>query len=601
MNRFHLICRVRSAIACAVQWGTQQVTHKVRHAWSNRLLWGVSCCGLMALFTLIWEIGWPLNQAMLGKIQLFTWGIVVVAAIAELGLTLLEKDRTYLLRAIFLLALPVVAVAQLLFGETVMSVLGVIVPKQTVPTLALGVVQFTLILPSTVRIIRWMRDQSWFSRIPPGLLGVISFALAITAGAAFLMTPNATYQPIHWIDAFFTSTSAVCVTGLSTLNVETQFTFTGQAIILVLIQIGGLGVMTLTYFLALIAGQGIGLRDRVALRDLLSEDNLGRVSSFVWHIILATFLIELAGILLLHHFWAPTHADPSRLWWDCVFHGISAFCNAGFSTYGDGMMNASVINNHGVHVVIMLLIIAGGFGFALFTELLRYFYARLSNVWIKQQRLLPRLSVHCRLAALMTIILLVGGTFGFVISGNSWWEALFNSVSTRTAGFNISNFGAHGSSALVVACILMAIGGNPGGTAGGVKTTTFALSMLEVRRILRGLKDLRLWDRRASRDAVEKSLVTVVLSIAWISAASFLVGMFNTAASHGDIVFECVSAFGTVGLTRGLTPILAEPSKAVIILTMFAGRIGILAFVLSLAGPPKPSNYRLPETRVPLG
>lgn len=555
----------------------------------------------MALFTLIWEIGWPMSQSMLAKAQLFTWGIVVLAAITELALTLLEKDRTHLLRAMFLLALPVIAVGQLLLGETVMGILDVIFPKKIVPILALGVVQVTLILPTILRIIRWMRDQLWFNRIPPGVLGVLSFALAIIVGASLLMTPNATHEPIKWMDAFFTSTSAVCVTGLSTLNVETQFTFTGQAIILVLIQIGGLGVMTLTYFLAMIAGQGIGLRDRVALRDLLSEDNLGRVSSFVWHIILATFLIEFIGILLLHHFWAPTHANPSRLWWDCIFHGISAFCNAGFSTYGDGMMNASVIDNHGVHVVIMLLIIAGGFGFALFTELLRYFYARISNAWLKQRRMLPRLTVHCRLAALMTSILLVGGTLGFVISGNTWWEALFNSVSTRTAGFNITNFGAHGSSALVVACILMAIGGNPGGTAGGVKTTTFALSILEVRRILRGLKDVRLWDRRASRDAVERSLVTVVLSITWISVAAFIVGMFNTTTSHGDIVFECVSAFGTVGLTRGLTPELAEPSKAVIILTMFAGRIGILTFILSLSGPPRPLNYRLPETRVPLG
>jgi len=569
--------------------------------WSRRLVWIASCCGLLAFVTLVWEIGWPVSPVTLSWIRAVTWGMVVIAALVELALNLLEQKKEHLRRGMILLALPVLAGMQMLFGETLFPVLNAFFPQSTVPYVAMGVVQVNLILPTAVRMIRVMRDQRWFNRMPPGLIGVLSFALVIFIGSGLLMTPNASHNGVRAVDALFMSTSAVCVTGLSSLNVETQLTITGQAILLVLIQIGGLGVMTLTYFLALVAGQGINLRDRVALRDLLSEDNMGRVGNFVWHIVGATLLIELIGVLLLHYFWQSSHQSPGQLWWDCVFHGISAFCNAGFSTYGDGLMHASVKDNYAVHAVVMALIVLGGFGFALLTELSRYTTAWIRRKLTHELKPMPRLSVHCRLAATTTMWLLLLGMLGYWWSGLPPWESLFNSVSTRTAGFNISLFGEHGTAALVISCVLMAVGGNPGGTAGGIKTTTMAIIVLEMKRILSGQRDLQLWDRRASRDAVERSLATLALCLIWIAAASYLVGKFNPLASSADVVFECVSAFGTVGLTRGLTGALTDPSKLVITLTMFAGRIGILTFAMSLIGPKKPSKIRLPETRVPLG
>ena len=582
-------------------WSDTQVNLEDREAWSRRLVWVASCCGIFALATLVWEIGWPVSALTLTRIRAVTWGMVIIAALVELALNLLERKKEHLRRGMILLALPVIAGLQMVFGERLWPVLDAVFPRSSVPYVAMGVVQFNLILPTAVRMIRLMRDQRWFNRMPPGLIGVMSFALMIMIGTGLLMTPNASHHGLRAVDALFMSTSAVCVTGLSTVNVETQLTFTGQAILLVLIQIGGLGVMTLTYFLALIAGQGINLRDRVALRDLLSEDNLGRVGNFVWHIVGATLLIEVIGVLCLHHFWESSHQSSGRLWWDCVFHGISAFCNAGFSTYGDGLMHASLKDNTAVHSVLMLLIVLGGFGFALLTELSRYTTAWIRLRMTKERRQLPRLSVHCRLASATTLWLLALGMLGYWCSGLGPWESLFNSVSTRTAGFNISLFGEHGTSALVISCVLMAIGGNPGGTAGGIKTTTLAIIVLEMKRILIGQRDLQLWDRRVSRDAVERSLATLALCLIWIAAATYFVGMFNPLASSADVVFECVSAFGTVGLTRGLTGVLADPSKIVITLTMFAGRIGILTFAMSLMGSKKTSKIRLPETRVPLG
>lgn len=584
-----------------VPWYQTQGNAGLSSVWSRRLVAIASMCGLLAFVTLVWEIGWPVSELTLSRIRSVTWGMVVFAAMVELALNLLEPKREHLRRGMTLLALPLLAAAQMIFGQTIWPVLNFVFPTHVVPYVAMGVVQFNLILPTVVRIIRVMRDQRWFNRMPPGLIGVLSFAILVTLGAGLLMTPNASKDGMGVVDAVFMSTSAVCVTGLSTLNVETQLTLTGQAILLVLIQIGGLGVMTLTYFLALVAGQGISLRDRVALRDLLSEDNMGRVGNFVWHIVGSTLLIEFIGILMLHHFWADSHQSPGRLWWDSMFHGISAFCNAGFSTYGDGLMHASVIDNRAVHSVIMALIILGGFGFGLITEISRYLSALLRRWRTGQRAMMPRLSVHCRLAASTTLLLLVFGTLAYMWSGLSSWESVFNSVTCRTAGFNISAFGGHGTAALVVSCVLMAIGGNPGGTAGGIKTTTFAIIVLEMRRILTGQRDLQLWDRRASRDAVERSLATLALCLIWICVASYLVGKFNPLAATEDVVFECISAFGTVGLSRGFTGSLSDGSKWVITLTMFAGRIGILTFALSLIGTKKTSKVRLPESRIPLG
>jgi trk system potassium uptake protein TrkH len=584
-----------------VEWLPLPSDAIARERWSKRLVTLASLCGCLAFVTLVWEIGWPVAASTLKTIRTVTWGMVILAALVELVLNLLDRKPEHLRRGLILLALPLLAGLQMILHERTWVIWDTIFPRSSVPYVAMGVVQVNLILPTAVRMIRLMRDQRWFQTMSPGLIGVISFVIIIVVGTGLLMTPNASKEGLAWVDALFMSTSAVCVTGLASVNVETSLTFTGQAILLALIQIGGLGVMTLTYFLALIAGQGFNLRDRVALRDLLSEENLGRVGGFVWHIVGWTLLIELAGVLLLRWLWQDTHLSPSKLWWDCLFHGISAFCNAGFSTYGDGLMHASLLHNRGVHVVVMVLIILGGFGFALFSEITRYAKAWLRRKLTGQVVVMPRLSVHCRLAFTSTVLLLIGGTVAYLASGLGWWESIFNSVVTRTAGFNISSFGAHGAAALIISLVLMAIGGNPGGTAGGIKTTTAALVVLEIKRILLGQKDLQLWDRRASRDSVERSWATLALCLLWVLLASGLIGIFDPALAAADVLFECVSAFGTVGLTRGITMELSDASKGVVVFTMLAGRIGILTFALSLIGPRKASKIRMPESRVPLG
>ena len=529
-----------------------------------------------------------------------TWALVLCSSSIELLLAMKKEKRRNWYRTAVLLLLPMLAMAELLGRNWLGGIFDSFFPKVLLPTLLLGLVQGTLVIPSLLRLFHWLRHQIWFYNAPPGILGIGSFVLVIVVGAALLLTPNATTGGIGVLDAFFTSASAVCVTGLTTINVETDLTHTGQGILLSLIQIGGLGVMTLTYFLALVAGQGVNLRDRVALRDLLSEANLGRVGFFIWHILITTLVIELIGMFLLHHFWKTVYVGGDLIWWDSLFHAVSAFCNAGFSTYGDGLMHETVLGNRPFQAVIMGLIVLGGLGFALTTEVLSFSWQNLRRKLSRTAHLRPRLSVHSRLALLMTVFLLVGGTLAYRVAGIDWWTSLFNSVTMRTAGFNISNFAELGTFAILLSCVLMVIGGNPGGTAGGVKTTTFAIAFLELGRVLRGRRDLQLWDRRVSSGIVQRAAATMVLCFIWLIVAFLLVGYFEPEADFSDVIFECVSAFGTVGVSRGITADLSEGSKVVIILTMLAGRIGILTFALTFAGRSKPQHYRLPETRVNL-
>lgn len=492
--------------------------------------------------------------------------------------------------------------------------LGDLFEPRTAALMALVAVQLTLILPVGLRFLRVTRAR-FLQHVRPGTLFVATFALAIVAGAAMLKTPNATTQGISWLDAIFTSTSAVCVTGLGVVDTEHAFTPHGEVVLLFLIQVGGLGIMTLTYFMALVVGQGISLRDRARLSELLSEDNLGAMGQAVGKIVVITLAIEAAGAVLLYLSWAEAPPREGRLAWDAVFHSISAFCNAGFSTFSANLADPAVATNRPGQAVVMLLIVAGGIGFAVMNDLPRLLVHGLSTLLLKlfprsrrfaRWKLRYRVRLHVRLVLLVTFALLLAGTAGFFLTERwdwSWdraWEAFFNSVTARTAGFNITDFSSYGFATVMLMCLLMFIGGSPGGTAGGIKTTTFAISLGELWRLVRGQESLHLHNRRIAHDVVERSAATIVLSVLWVSLAVVLVSLGNPGADPSDIVFECFSAFGTVGLSRAFTMDLSPFSKAVIIATMFAGRVGVLTLVFTLAGQATPRRYELPDAKLPL-
>jgi len=571
--------------------------------------------GATASGLLVWELGWPLRSHSAELLEGITWGLVVLALVSEAGLALQDTRQSRLKRSLVLAALIVLAAGRFGLERPLRDWLGEnVVHPRAAALAALVVVQLTLIVPFGLRLLGLTRTR-FLQRTRPGTLFVASFLLAILAGTAMLKTPNATTAGISWLDAFFTSTSAVCVTGLAVVDTETAFTTQGQLLILLLIQAGGLGMMTLTYFLALLVGQGINLRDRARLGELFSEENIGSMGKLIGRIVLITLAIEFAGAVLIHRAWSDSPPREGRLAWDAAFHSVSAFCNAGFSTFSAGLADPSTAKDRSSQAVVMILIILGGIGFAVLLELPRlalrasgsilrrlFRHSRRITRWHHEQRV----RLHTRIVLKTTAALLVAGTVGlFLTEGGEWsldrlWEALFNSVTARTAGFNITDFGSYGFATVVLLCALMFIGGSPGGTAGGVKTTTFAIALGELGRLIRGHASLHLGNRRIAGDVVERSTATIVLSVLWVALTILVVSWADPALDPTDVVFECFSAFGTVGLSRGITAELSPLSKLVIIATMFAGRVGLLTLVLTLVGNPTPRRYELPDARLPL-
>jgi potassium uptake TrkH family protein len=435
---------------------------------------------------------------------------------------------------------------------------------------------------------------------------IVTFGAMIGIGTLLLKMPRATLHDLSWLDAFFTSTSAVCVTGLNVVDTETTFTTTGQVIILLLIQVGGLGVMTLTTFLAAIFGS-ISLRGRVLLQDLLSEDNLGRIGRTLPLMFLMTIAFEAAGAWALHEAMAGCGDPRGSSWFAAVFHSISAFCNAGFSIWSGGLYDPVVRGNAAVQSIIMTLIVAGGLGFPVVYATGAWIGGRAARVVGRRKRRVV-LTLHARLAWLTTLILIVGGALGLWLTQAGhprqdettarWMEALFNSITARTAGFNVGPIEALTPASAVLMLFLMFIGGSPGGTAGGVRTTVLAVALLNARRIILGHDDVVAFRRRISEDLVARSLAVIFLALTWVFFATIVLALVQPAIVFGDLLFEVVSAVSTVGLTRAVTPQLNVVGKLIIILTMFVGRISVLYCVLVFIRRRESPPYRLPAENV---
>jgi len=472
--------------------------------------------------------------------------------------------------------------------------------------IGLAVAQQLLVLIS--RFGDWLPylERSFLSRLSPGVILVFTFSVLSVAGCLLLKMPNATTGGISWMDALFTSTSAVCVTGLIVVDTATAFTPLGQGIILLLIQLGAFGIVTLTFLLAVLSGQGFSVSSRFFLRDLLNVDNMRHLSSTLTVIVGLTLILETVGAVALHALWTDHLQQSDPGWWIAVFHSVSAFCNAGFSIFTDGLADARASHVRGVQVVNMLLIVLGGIGFPVLLEAGRKVRERLTG----ERRHLrgPLWSIHSRVVLLSTAVLLLGGAFLLWLGGGSdpsasladqIWEASFNSVTSRTAGFNTTDISLLPNASTAILLLLMFIGGSPGGIAGGIKTTTFTIALLNLRRILLSQRDVQIFERRAEDAISSRAFAVVLLSVMWIFSATALLLFLQPSFSFIDTLFESVSAFATVGLSRGITGELSDPSKLVLIATMIVGRIGILNFFFAfITARNDHSSLRYPRERI---
>lgn len=438
-----------------------------------------------------------------------------------------------------------------------------------------------------------------FDRMSPAQILALTFLGLILVGTLLLKLPWAsTQQPLTFVEALFTATSAVCVTGLVVVDTGTRFTTFGQGIILVLIQFGGLGLMTMATMMAIILGKRITFRERLIMQEALNQFTLEGMVRLTKYVVLTTLFFEgLAAAVLFWRF-KPIFGTAKGLWFG-IFHSVSAFCNAGFDLFGGFQSLEAFTSDITVNAVLITLIILGGIGFSVIADVYTHKGFR-------------GLSLHSRLVIKLTIILIIGASL--LVAVLEWDKALapydltgkllgslFTGVTPRTAGFNTVPTAALSNATTLMLLVLMFIGASPASTGGGIKTTTFAMIVFGVIAAVRGKGDVTLGGRRIPSHIAVKSMAVAAMSLGLIIMTIFVLSLVES-APFLDLVFEAVSAFGTVGLSRGITPALSTIGRLAIIITMFAGRVGPMTLVLAIsAGHDAPSTVRYPEGKIIVG
>ena len=430
----------------------------------------------------------------------------------------------------------------------------------------------------------------------------IGFLTLITLGTLLLLLPFSTASG-EWsspIVALFTATSAVCVTGLIVVDTGSYFSSFGQGVILLLIQLGGLGYMTATTFLLLILGRRLGLKGRLAVQQSMDTAELSGVKSLIISIISMTLIFELSGAFaLLPQFWQDYGGGFSL--WLAIFHSISAFNNAGFSLFSDSLVQYA--KAPWVNVVLAILVVIGGIGYQVIMELFLWLRHRLMG-----DKKLRVFSLHFKIVTSTSLVLLLIGTAVFFATefnnpatirsfgiGDKLLAAGFQSVLTRTAGFNSIDFGAMETSSLFIAIALMFIGASPGSTGGGIKTTTVRILLICTKAALQGKDEVNCYQRQIPVTRVLKALSVVVASVISVVIISSCISISDPDLRFIEILFESVSAFATVGLSTGITADLSVLGQLFIIVTMYIGRVGILLLMSALLGDPSPSAIHYPE------
>ena len=423
---------------------------------------------------------------------------------------------------------------------------------------------------------------------PPGRLITMGFATVILLGALILMMPFSVREgaTVSFIDALFTSTSAVCVTGLIAIDTADHFTAFGQGVVAVLIQIGGLGVTSVGVGLMIAAGKKVSLRGRVLVKEALNVDTYRGMVRLVKAILLMTLCFEGVGAILSFIVFVQDYT-PLHALGISVFHSIAAFNNSGFDILG-GLRNLIPYQtNVLLNMITCFLIIFGGLGFLVILDILK-------------QKRFRKLCLHSKVVITTTIVLLTTGTLLLKATENiSWMGAFFHSVSARTAGFSTYPIGEFTNAGLFVLCILMFIGASPGSTGGGIKTSTFFV-LFRATKSMYTKKSVGAFHRSISKQNISKASMIAILSAAVVCVATFLMCVLEPEYSFIQNLFEVISAFGTVGLSTGITPELCIAGKLVIIIVMFIGRLGAVTLLTIWINHPEP-NARYTEETIAIG
>ncbi len=441
----------------------------------------------------------------------------------------------------------------------------------------------------------------------PPIFVLSSFMIAIFIGTLLLLLPKATVNGEHTslLDALFTSTSATCVTGLIVKNTGMHFSLFGKSIILLLIQIGGLGIMTVSSAFAMMLGQKLTVSRENLIQGVVGESNKVDMLSLLKSIFFVTIIFEIIGALLLYPTFKKLTIDGEFLSnfeviYYSIFHSISAFCNAGFSLFDDSFIRFR--SNFNINFVITFLIIFGGIGFPVLVDIKRNF---------KEKFRFSRFSLHTKIVLFGTAFLLVLGFVSYFISEYNYtmknyslvdriYSSYFQSVTTRTAGFNTIDTSALSKPSVFTSVLFMFIGASPGSTGGGIKTTAFVILVIAVIAMLRGSRDVNIFKRKVAESIINKVMVLITISLTLLSVMIFLLLIIEP-FSFEQTIFEAFSAFGTVGLSMGITPFLSSLGKVIIVILMYFGRVGPLTLIFAISEMNVKTSYLYTEEKIGIG
>lgn len=569
---------------------------------------------LTAVGALIASYGYPLTDLQMQGVDFIlktTIGFYIFKYFSELFYDFSPLD--YVRKTRFEFILMVYMLVNILvinfFGFELNTEIGTLIGVVQLSDLFMFAVQAYFLVFVALELGKASRLLPQLKISPPALL-ILSFGIITLLGAGLLSMPEMSTHPrgLGAMDAFFTSISAVCVTGLSTFDISTVLTLKGQIVLLILFQLGGLNFITFTAIFALMANPGVGTRFKNILRANYSVESLETSVLLTGQIIRFSLLFELISAVLLFFSWgSKTFTNLNEQIFYSLFHAVSAFNNAGFSLFHDGLADSSLGTNVPLGLVIAVTVILGGLGFSPISELFsrQAFRNRRRKPWV-------HFSVNTKIAVYAALFLLLVGTLFFYLlemnsvlltmpSGIQWFHAFF-SVTARTSGFNTVDFGALGLPTLLFVMLLMFIGGSSGSTAGGVKTSTFTLVFLSALSTIKGRKRVELF-----RQTISPELLNLALSAFLFSASSILLGIFILSITDGHlglarIAFEEFSAFCTVGLSTGITPQISDAGKIVLMMSMLVGRIGTVTLAFALTVRRKDSQeYRYPKASVQIG
>ncbi len=455
------------------------------------------------------------------------------------------------------------------------------------------------------------KASKYLSRLNIGssALMLLSFVFLITTGSLLLCMPEMTTNGIRYIDALFTSTSACCVTGLVSVDTATCFTLKGKIIIMMLIQFGGINIISFATFFATFSSNSAGLKYQSILKDMVSADKLSSTRNILREIIFFSFGIELIGALLMFAYWSSTgfFDNSNQAAFYSIFHSVSAFNNAGFALWTNNIYEITVRHSYFIQTVIMFLIFFGGLGFIAMQDIFDP-----SRIAMRRKRKWIKLQVGTRVALNTSIaLIIIGAIFFFFLEADKSiarenfisriFASFFQSVSSRTAGFNSVDFSLVGQPMLIVLIVLMFIGASPGSTGGGIKTTTFYVLFRTAIATLTGKKQIEIKKHSISFSLIDQAYAIVLFSISLIFISTFLLTITESDVDFIKLLFEEVSAFGTVGLSTGITPDLSDAGKTILICTMYIGRVGTLTLGFALSRKVLSNNFRYAKANIMIG